>query len=155
MGAKDTGSSQGARGWPVGGRNIPSGHFSTCFSCRHRSLEGELSAEDGQVAETDQLPRATLRFYEQEPKKQEGRLQTEPHPGPHPPATHQSAALATQAGVLEPGSHVLVRADHQGPDHEDLLPVLYNTLAALEGSETRVRPSSAPPGASQQQPRLL
>lgn len=54
------------------GRNIPSEHFSTCFSCRHRSLEGELLAGDGQVAEMDQLPRATLRFYEQEPKKQEG-----------------------------------------------------------------------------------
>lgn len=49
------------------GRNIPYEHSSTCFSCRRRSLEGELLAEDGQVAETDQLPRATLRFYEQEP----------------------------------------------------------------------------------------
>lgn len=61
----------------LGGGSIPSERFSTCFSCRHRSLEGELLAEDGQVAEMDQLPRATLRFYEQEPKKQEGELQTE------------------------------------------------------------------------------
>lgn len=52
------------QGW-VG--NIPCEHSSTCFSCRHRSLEGELLAEDGQAAEKDQLPRATLRFYEQEP----------------------------------------------------------------------------------------
>lgn len=49
------------------GRNIPCERSSTCFSCRRRSLEGELLAEDGQVVETDQLPRATLRFYEQEP----------------------------------------------------------------------------------------
>lgn len=98
-------------------------------------------AEDGQVAETDQLPRATLRFYEQEPKKQEGKLQTEQGQGTtRPGVTHQSATLATQACVLEPGSHVLVRADHKGPHHEDFLPVLYNTLAALEGSEMRVRP---------------
>lgn len=66
------------------GRNIPSEHFSTCFSCRHRSLEGELLAGDGQVAEMDQLPRATLRFYEQEPKKQEGKLQTEQGQGTTP-----------------------------------------------------------------------
>lgn len=59
--------------------------------------------------------------------------------------THQSAALATQACVLEPGSHVLMRVDHKGPHHEDFLPVFHNTLAALECSETGVRPVSAPP----------
>ena len=40
---------------------------STCFSCRRRSPEGALLAEDGQAAEMGRLPGATLRFYEQGP----------------------------------------------------------------------------------------
>lgn len=53
--------------------------------------------------------------------------------------THQSATLATQACVLEPGSHVFMRADHKGPHHKDFLPVLYDTLAALEHSKVKIR----------------
>lgn len=45
----------------------PCERSSTCFSCRRRSPEGELLAEGGQVAEMDQLPGATPRFYEQGP----------------------------------------------------------------------------------------
>lgn len=79
----------------------PCGHSSTYFSCRRRSPGGELLAEDGQVAEMDQLPGAALRFCEQAPSRQEVRLDTEldqeqrsllsPHPikgAGHSPACH-------------------------------------------------------------------
>lgn len=54
-------------------------------------------------------------------------------------ATHQPTALPTQAGILEPGPHVLVRADHQRPHHEDFLPVFHDALAALVHSRGRTR----------------
>lgn len=53
--------------------------------------------------------------------------------------THQPATLATQAGILEPGPHVLVGADHERAHHQDFLPVLHDALAALEHSGVRVR----------------
>lgn len=131
----------------------PCGHSSTCFSCRHRSPEGELLAGDGQVAEMGQLPGATLRFYEQEPKNKTDRFLNRAGPEHHSlfslpshlvvGATHQPSTLATQACVLEPGPHVLMRVDHKRPHHQNLLPVLHNTLAALEHSEARLRLSSA------------
>lgn len=46
--------------------------------------------------------------------------------------TDQASTLATQAGVLQPGPHVLVWVDDQGPDHQDPLPVLHDPLATLE-----------------------
>lgn len=144
------------RGLPLGAfGHGPCERSSTCFSCRRRSPEGELLAEDGPVAETDQRPGATPRFYEQEPEKQErsGHKQNRPRSaGPslasHPAlwregggeggrgegGTHQPAALATQAGILKPGPHVLVGADNERAHHQDLLPVLHDALAALEHS---------------------
>lgn len=49
---------------------------STYFSCRRRSPGGELLAEDGQVAEMDQLPGVALQFCEQAPSRQVVRLDT-------------------------------------------------------------------------------
>ena len=126
----------------------PYGRSSTYFSCRRRSPGGEPLAEDGQVAEMDQLPGAALRFCEQAPSRQGVRLDTgleqeqDPLLSPHPKEgwdTYQPATLATQACVLEPGPHVLVRADDEWPHHEDFLPVLHNTLAALGCSQVRIR----------------
>lgn len=102
-------------------RYRPCGRSSTYFSCRRRSPGGELLAEDGQVAEMDQLPGVALRFCEQAPSRQVVRLDTgldqeqcsllSPHPTEED--THQPATLATQACVLEPSSHVLMRADDE------------------------------------------
>lgn len=58
--------------------------------------------------------------YEQEPSKQEVGVIHSTGPGAPPQTptlpnggdTHQPATLATQACILEPGPHVLVRADH-------------------------------------------
>lgn len=104
---------------PAGFQHRPCERSSTYFSCRRRSPGGELLAEGGQVAEMDQLPGAALRFYEQEPSKQEVgviRSTGQEHPSDSHPThggdTHQPATLATQACILEPGPHVLVRADH-------------------------------------------
>lgn len=47
-------------------------------------------------------------------------------------STDQASAPATEAGVLQPSPHVLVGADDQRPDHEDPLPVLYDTLTTLK-----------------------
>lgn len=100
----------------------PCGRSSTYFSCRRRSPGGELLAEDGQVAEMDQLPGVALRFCEQAPSRQVVRLDTgldqeqcsllSPHLT-EGQDTHQPATLATQACVLEPSSHVLMRADDE------------------------------------------
>lgn len=105
---------------PAGFQHRPCERSSTYFSCRRRSPGGELLAEGGQVAEMDQLPGAALMSYEQEPSKQEVGVIHSTGPGAPPQTptlpnggdTHQPATLATQACILEPGPHVLVRADH-------------------------------------------
>lgn len=45
--------------------------------------------------------------------------------------SHQTATLSTQAGILQPCPHVLVGIDDQRTHHQDPLPVLHYSLAAL------------------------
>jgi len=47
--------------------------------------------------------------------------------------TDQAPAPAAQAGILQPGPHVLVGADDQRSDHQDPLPVLDDALTTLWG----------------------
>lgn len=44
---------------------------------------------------------------------------------------YQTSTLSTQAGILQPGPHVLVGIDDQRSHHKDPLPVLHYSLAAL------------------------
>lgn len=46
--------------------------------------------------------------------------------------TDQASAPAAEAGVLQPGPHVLVGADDERSDHQDPLPVLNDALTTLE-----------------------
>lgn len=46
---------------------------------------------------------------------------------------HQPPTLATQAGILEPSSHVLMRIHNKRSDHQYPLPVFHNSLTALRG----------------------
>lgn len=61
--------------------------------------------------------------------------------------THQPSALAAQTGVLEPCSHVFVRADNQGSNHEYSLPILDDSLAALGKQDTGAFVTSRYPAA--------
>lgn len=110
---------------------------------------------DGRAVETGRLPGAAPGFYEPAPGRQEASktctwtpapsLRGPPMPLFPPRAAHQPATLATQAGILEPGPHVLVRADHEGAHHQDFLPVLHDPLAALKRSEVTVSSVLNPP----------
>lgn len=52
--------------------------------------------------------------------------------------TDQASTFATEAGILQPSPHVLVGADDKRSDHQDPLPVLYDTLTTLEEKNTKI-----------------
>lgn len=54
-----------------------------------------------------------------------------------PDNAHQPPTLATQAGILEPSSHVLMRIHNKRSDHQYPLPVFHNSLTALRGKRRK------------------
>lgn len=46
--------------------------------------------------------------------------------------SYQSSALPAEAGILQPCPHVFMWTDDQRAHHQDPLPVLHDSLAALE-----------------------